>query len=63
MFEIEINKDKCDGQGECVEICPTESLSLNNGKCEVGNAEECVGCMSCIEVCSAQAITVTETED
>lgn len=63
MFEIIIDKNKCDGQGECADICPTESLAANNGKCEVVSAEECVGCMSCIEVCSVQAITVTETEE
>ncbi|NVM21177.1 MAG: 4Fe-4S binding protein [Desulfobacterales bacterium] len=61
MFTPTVDKDKCNGCGECVEVCPSEVLELEDEKCEPVNAEECLGCESCIEVCETGAITVEET--
>ncbi len=60
MYEIKIDKEKCTGCGECVDICPEEVLGLVEDKSEPVNADECVGCESCVEVCEHEAITVTE---
>ena len=58
---IEIDREKCDGDGACVENCPVEVLELDaDGKAEAVNAEECLGCETCMEVCETGAITVEE---
>ena len=61
MFVPTVDKDKCEGCGECVEVCPVEVLELEDEKAVVVNEEECLGCESCIEVCEQEAITVEET--
>lgn len=60
MWIVTIDKDKCDGDGECVDVCPSDVLELVDGKAEVVDMDECLGCESCIEVCEQEAITVEE---
>ena len=57
MVSIEIDKDKCDGCGECVDICPSEVYEIKDKKSVVINLDECVECCSCVEVCPTEAIT------
>jgi NAD-dependent dihydropyrimidine dehydrogenase PreA subunit len=57
----EVDKEKCVGCGECVEVCPVDVYELQNEKSVVVAEEECLGCESCLEVCEEDAITVTET--
>lgn len=59
MYEITIDKEKCNGCGECVDICPAEVLELVNEKSEVANIDECLGCESCVETCPESAITLS----
>lgn len=61
MYQITIDKEKCTGCGECVDICPAEVLELADEKSEVANIDECLGCESCVETCPESAITLTET--
>ena len=60
MYEVKVDSEKCTGCGECIDICPTEVLELQDEKSVPVNAEECVGCESRMEVCEQEAITVTE---
>ncbi|MCK4388956.1 MAG: 4Fe-4S binding protein [Desulfobacterales bacterium] len=60
MFVPSVDKDKCIGCGECVEICPVEVWELQDEKAEPVNADECMGCESCVEACEQGAITVEE---
>jgi NAD-dependent dihydropyrimidine dehydrogenase PreA subunit len=55
-MSVKVNVDKCDGCGACVEVCPNESITLN----EVAhiNEEECVECETCIDECPNDAITM-----
>jgi len=58
---VKVDKDKCDGDGACVENCPVEVFELDeNGKAEPVNEEECIGCETCMEVCETGAVTVEE---
>ena len=61
MYELTIDKDKCNGCGECVDICPAEVLEMVDNKTEVANIDECLGCESCVETCPESAITLSET--
>ncbi|MEE8358198.1 MAG: 4Fe-4S binding protein [Candidatus Hydrothermarchaeales archaeon] len=57
MVKIEIDNDKCDGCGECVDICPSEVYEIKDNKSVVINLDECIECCSCVEVCPTEAIT------
>jgi len=58
---VDIDTEKCNGDEECVNVCPSGVLEMQDGKATVVNIEECLGCESCVEVCTAEAITLTET--
>ena len=58
---MEVDADKCTGDEECVNICPTGVFEMQDGKAAVVAEDECLGCESCIEACLAGAITLTET--
>lgn len=60
MYSVQIDLEKCQGCGECVDICPSEVLEMVDEKASVANPDECAGCESCVEVCEEGAITVTE---
>jgi NAD-dependent dihydropyrimidine dehydrogenase PreA subunit len=56
MVSIVVDKEKCDGCGECVDICPAEVYAIEEGKSVPVNIEECTECCSCVEVCPPEAI-------
>jgi len=60
MFVVTIESEKCDGCGECVDICPADVLALEAEKSVVVDADECLGCESCVEVCPNDCISVEE---
>jgi len=55
-------KEACDGCGECVELCPFEALTLNNGSLEI-NKMLCTGCGFCIPSCHANALDLYDTTE
>jgi NAD-dependent dihydropyrimidine dehydrogenase PreA subunit len=59
-WTVTVDADKCNGCGECVDVCPVEVYELQDGKSVAVNEEECLGCESCVEVCETGAITVEE---
>lgn len=60
MWEIEIDFDKCVGDEECVNACPSQVYEFADGKPVIAEPDECLGCETCVEVCPEGAITVTE---
>jgi len=40
----------CLGLGDCIKACPTEALTLKNGKIYVDN-NKCTACGQCVKVC------------
>lgn len=52
----EIDKEKCDGCGTCVDACPSEAITIVDEKAVI-NEEECVECGTCVEECPNEAIT------
>jgi NAD-dependent dihydropyrimidine dehydrogenase PreA subunit len=63
MVVIIVDKDKCDGCGECIAVCPASVYELDDdGKSEPVNPDECIECCSCVEVCPKGAIRVDVCE-
>jgi NAD-dependent dihydropyrimidine dehydrogenase PreA subunit len=67
---ITIDRERCIGCFECVEICPqTEKSDFpvfekgEDGFPRVINQDSCVGCLSCEVYCRAMAITVEVEEE
>jgi NAD-dependent dihydropyrimidine dehydrogenase PreA subunit len=59
-YEVVVDKGKCEGCEECIEVCPVDVFEMADEKSEPVNAEECLGCESCVEVCEQEAIKITE---
>ncbi len=53
---VKIDKDTCIGCGACVDVCPVNALSMEDGKavCDEG---ACIDCGACIATCPVQAIS------
>jgi NAD-dependent dihydropyrimidine dehydrogenase PreA subunit len=59
-MQIQVNSEKCNGCGVCIDICPCDVLRLNG---ETGLAEgkyemDCWYCGACEMDCPRQAIVV-----
>ncbi|MEJ2307073.1 MAG: 4Fe-4S binding protein [candidate division WOR-3 bacterium] len=54
---VTIDKKKCIGCGDCVDVCPVEALSLKNEKAVV-DSEECIDCGACVNTCPEGAISL-----
>ena len=50
-----IELEKCEGCGDCVEDCPTTSISIVDGKAVVVE-DECIDCQMCMDHCKQGAI-------
>lgn len=61
MFRVEVDRDKCEGCGECASSCPGSVLGMVDGKADiVGEQEDCLGCETCVTVCPSGAVTLEE---
>ncbi len=54
-----VDKDKCDGCKSCEEVCPTESIKVQDANVAVVIDEECIDCNACMDACPSQAITMS----
>jgi NAD-dependent dihydropyrimidine dehydrogenase PreA subunit len=59
MYVVTVDQDLCTGCGACVEACPAQIFSIENGKA-VASSDECLGCQGCVSVCPVSAISVVE---
>jgi len=61
-FEVIVDREKCGGCEECIEICAAKVFEMQEGKSTPVNAKDCLGCGSCVEVCKEKAVAVKELE-
>lgn len=54
------DEKKCTLCGQCVESCPFNALSINNGRVEVGAS--CKMCRLCLKKCPEDAVSILEDE-
>ena len=59
---ININKEKCDGCGLCVNACHEGAIALKDGKAEMIRDDYCDGLGNCLPVCPTGAITFEQRE-
>jgi len=60
MVAVKVNKDKCDGCGTCVDVCPVEVFEVIEEKSTVKNPNECLACRACEVQCPNSAIEIIE---
>jgi len=64
MVQVKVDKEKCNGCGTCVEVCPVsvfELKSVGDKKLStVANNDVCIACRACEVQCETQAITIVE---
>ena len=60
-FYVEIDSDKCQGCGKCVQVCPKSLIEVVDGKARIEEPDRCDGLAGCIKRCTADAITITKT--
>jgi len=53
---VKIDKDKCTGCGDCVDVCGVNAIKIENDKAIVN--EECVECGACVNQCANEAISL-----
>lgn len=51
-----IDRNKCDGCGECIPVCPVEAILIKDKKAYVNNT--CIGCGACATVCPQECIEI-----
>jgi len=54
-----VNQDECSACGSCVDVCPSDAISLD-GDVAVVNEEECNECGACVDECPSEAISLPE---
>lgn len=57
VMAAQVDKKKCTGCGDCVEVCPSEAIRLEDEKAVVDEGE-CVDCGACEDECMNDAISI-----
>lgn len=59
---IEIDEEKCNGCGQCVEACAEGAIQLVNGKARLVADNYCDGLSACVGECPVDALKIVERE-
>lgn len=59
---IEIDGEKCNGCGQCVEACAEGAIQLVNGKARLVADNYCDGLAACVGECPVDALKIVERE-
>ena len=58
VVTLKINKEKCNGCGMCINVCPHDVFKIINKKAEIIFKDLCMECGACALNCTQKAITV-----
>ncbi len=59
---IQINEEKCNGCGACIDSCAEGALALVNGKAKLVKDQYCDGLAACLKKCPQDALHIIERE-
>jgi NAD-dependent dihydropyrimidine dehydrogenase PreA subunit len=59
MYPV-VNPDKCNGCGNCVEICPSEVYQMEGERSNPAHPEDCIECGACVNQCPTESIQLQE---
>jgi len=59
MYPI-VNKEKCKGCGNCVEICPSEVYEMGEDNSGPVRLQDCIECWACVNQCPTESIRLEE---
>lgn len=51
-----VDKEKCSGCGQCVDVCAVEAIKLDNDIAVI--SDECIECGACVDECPNEAISL-----
>lgn len=51
-----VDQEKCEGCEECVSVCPTDAITIKEGKATIDEST-CADCAACVDACPTEAIT------
>jgi ferredoxin len=54
-----IDRDKCTGCGQCVEVCPRSIFEIRGRKAEILDRDACIECGACQRNCAFDALSVS----
>jgi NAD-dependent dihydropyrimidine dehydrogenase PreA subunit len=60
VYLIKVESSRCNGCGECADLCPVDVFEIRAGRALPAHRQNCLGCGTCEAVCKAEAIIVTE---
>ncbi len=52
-----VDKEKCTGCEACIESCPLEAISMQDGLAVI-DPDTCGDCGACVDVCPTEAISM-----
>ncbi len=52
----EVNSAKCEGCGDCIELCPAHAVGMVAGKANIVRPDDCDYCADCETFCPRSAI-------
>ena len=58
VVTLNLDKQKCNGCGMCVKVCPHEVFEIFAGKANIINRDYCMECGACALNCESNAIFV-----
>lgn len=56
-YMAQVDKEKCEGCGTCLETCQVEARSINEGFADI-DPLRCLGCGACVQTCPEDASTM-----
>ncbi len=58
VVTLQIDQDKCNGCGMCMEVCPQQVFTLAGKTSSITDRDACMECGACARNCPQQAIYV-----
>jgi NAD-dependent dihydropyrimidine dehydrogenase PreA subunit len=59
MYPV-VDSEKCNGCGNCIEICPNEVYEIEEDGSNPTRPEDCIECWACVNQCPTESIQLYE---